>query len=109
VIVVALLALVAAMPPFTPKLLETGKQVYDLNCAACHGVRGRGDGPVAFAVKPPPRDLVKEPFKAGDRVDQIFHTVTNGLPNTRMVGYPHLKEIDRWALAYYVRALRIRL
>ena len=104
---VSALALIAAAPAPTPKLLEAGRQVYDVNCAACHGVTGQGDGPVAFAVKPPPRNLVKDPFKAGDRVEQIFRTVTDGLPNTRMVGYPHIEEIDRWALAYYVRAFRI--
>ena len=102
------LALVAAAPPPTPKLLETGKQVYDLQCAACHGATGQGDGPVAFAVKPPPRNLVKDPFKAGDSVDQIFKTVSEGLPNTKMVGYPSIKEVDRWAVAYYVRAFRIK-
>ena len=104
---IALLVLAAAAPPPTPKLLDTGKAVYDLNCAACHGASGQGDGPVAFAVKPPPRNLVKDPFKAGDNVDQIYNTITNGLPNTKMVGYPHIKEVDRWAMAYYVRALRI--
>jgi len=100
--------LVAAAPPPTPKLLETGKQVYDVNCAACHGATGEGNGPVAFAVKPPPRNLVKEPFKAGDNVDQNFKTVSTGLPNTKMVGSPTIKEVDRWALAYYVRAFRIK-
>lgn len=58
-------------------------------------------------MKPPPRNLVKDPFKAGDSVEQIFHTVSNGLPNTRMVGYPQIKEVDRWAVAFYVRAFRI--
>ena len=103
-----MLLLVAAAPTPTPKLLETGQQVYAINCAACHGATGKGDGPVAFAVKPPPRNLVDEPFKAGDSVEQIFKTVSTGLPNTRMVGYPQLKELDRWAVAYYVRAFRIK-
>ena len=102
------LALVAAAPPPTPELMKTGKQVYDVNCAACHGATGEGNGPVAFAIKPPPRNLVKDPFKAGDTVEQIFKTVSDGLPNTKMVGYPTIKEPDRWALAYYVRAFRIK-
>ena len=101
-------ASIAAAPPPTPKLLATGKAVYDINCAACHGVTGDGNGPVAFSVKPPPRNLVKEPFKAGDSVAQIYNTITNGLPNTRMVGYPQIKEVDRWAVAYYVRAFRLK-
>lgn len=97
----------ATPPAPTPELMKTGKAVYQINCAACHGVTGEGNGPVAFAVKPPPRNFVKEPFKAGDAVDQIFKTVTTGLPNTKMVGYPNLDEQQRWALAYYVRAFRV--
>lgn len=103
-----MLLLVAAAPTPTPKLLETGQQVYTVNCAACHGASGKGDGPVAFAVKPPPRNLVADPFKAGDSVEQIFKTVSAGLPNTKMVGYPQITEADRWAVAYYVRAFRIK-
>jgi high-affinity iron transporter len=107
-VAVLLAVLVAAAPAPTPKLLETGRQVYAINCAACHGVTGKGDGPVAFAVKPPPRNLVAEPFKAGDSVERIFKTVSTGLPNTKMVGYPQITEVDRWAVAYYVRAFRIK-
>ena len=95
-----------AAPAPTPRVLERGKSVYASACAACHGATGQGDGPVAFAVKPPPRNLAKDPFKAGDSVEQIYATITNGLPNTRMVGYPQIKPADRWALAHYVRSFR---
>lgn len=109
---VATVAAAPAKPPArTPALLATGKAVYEgtkAGCAACHGVTGEGNGPVAFAVKPPPRNLVKEPFKNGDSVERIYDTVTNGLPNTRMVGYPNLSDDERWALAYYVREFRAR-
>ncbi|HSD88351.1 MAG TPA: cytochrome c [Kofleriaceae bacterium] len=98
---------IAAPPAPTPKLLETGKSVYNINCAACHGEAGDGKGPVAFSIKPPPRNFKKDPFKAGDGVGEIFKTVTSGLPNTKMVGYPQLTEEQRWALAYYVRAFRV--
>jgi mono/diheme cytochrome c family protein len=108
-VVIILVARAFAAPPApAPALLSMGKTQYEANCAACHGATGEGDGPVAFAVKPPPRNFRKDPFKAGDAVPQIFVTVTNGLSNTRMVGYPQLKEEERWALAYYVRALRLR-
>jgi high-affinity iron transporter len=102
------IAVAAAPPSPTPKLLETAKQIYEINCQACHGATGEGNGPVAFAVKPPPRNFVKDAFKAGDSVEQIYTTVTKGLANTKMVGYPQIKDVDRWALAYYVRAFRIK-
>ena len=34
-----------------------GKQMYSSYCAPCHGVNGRGDGPVASALKQKPADL----------------------------------------------------
>ena len=86
--------------------MKLAKQTYDVTCAACHGATGEGNGPVAFAVKPPPRNFVKDEFKAGDRVEQIYKTVTSGLPGTKMVGYPSLDDDERWGLAYYVRAFR---
>jgi len=36
--------------------------VYRSRCAACHGVSGRGDGPLAASLNPPPRDFSKPTF-----------------------------------------------
>src|ERR1035437_1829888 len=35
----------------------SGKQMYTNYCAPCHGVDGKGHGPVATALKTPPPDL----------------------------------------------------
>ncbi len=101
---------VANTPRSTPELLAAGKATYEGSaggCAACHGVTGEGNGPVAFAIKPPPRNLVRDEFKGGDTVEKVFTTITLGLPGTRMIGYPQLTEADRWALAYYVKSFRV--
>ena len=34
-----------------------GKALFDANCASCHGVSGKGDGPVGAALTPAPRDF----------------------------------------------------
>ena len=34
-----------------------GKQMYVNYCASCHGIDGKGDGPVAQSLKMPPADL----------------------------------------------------
>jgi hypothetical protein len=36
---------------------SSGKQMFEAYCAACHGKEGKGDGPVAAALKAPPIDL----------------------------------------------------
>jgi hypothetical protein len=36
-----------------------GQQEFLRSCASCHGVSGKGDGPVAKSLKTPPADLTK--------------------------------------------------
>lgn len=99
----------AKPPPRTPAVLAAGKAAYEgsaAGCSACHGLTGEGNGPVAFAIKPPPRNFVSDELKGGDKVENVFTTITVGLTGTRMVGYPQLPEAERWAIAYYVLSFR---
>jgi len=43
--------------PVNKTAATSGKQMYASYCAPCHGVDGRGQGPVASALKTPPTDL----------------------------------------------------
>ena len=43
--------------PATTATPVSGKQMYGNYCAPCHGVNGRGDGPVGAALKSRPTDL----------------------------------------------------
>jgi mono/diheme cytochrome c family protein len=43
--------------PVNKTQATSGKQMYVNYCAPCHGVDGRGNGPVAAALKTPPTDL----------------------------------------------------
>ena len=36
---------------------NSGKQMFEAYCAVCHGKEGKGNGPVAAALKVPPADL----------------------------------------------------
>ena len=110
VLAVAAVALAQA-PARTPELLAAGRAAYEgqtAGCHACHGLTGEGNGPVAFALNPRPRNFTKDPFKAGDSVEQIYATITHGLPNTSMASYAHLSDDTRWALATYVQSFRPR-
>lgn len=40
-----------------PASLKRGRLLFKKYCTACHGDKGRGDGPAAAALKPPPSDL----------------------------------------------------
>ena len=93
-------------PPRTAALVDRGRASFNVNCAACHGVTGEGNGPVAFAVRPRPRNLRRDRLVQGDRVEQLFATITRGLPSGTMASYAQLPADERWALAYYVASLR---
>jgi hypothetical protein len=60
---------------------------------------------VGAALKPPPRDfnipLGQWTYAKGD-LKKVFDVISKGIPNTSMVKWEHLSELDRWALTYYV-------
>ena len=77
-------------------------------CAACHGVQGWGDGPVARTLAPPPRDFRRaDGFRNGSDVEAIAQTLATGLPGGGgMPLYPHLTLAERRSLALFVHSLR---
>ena len=102
-------AALAQAPAQTPALVAAGRAAYEgstAGCHACHGVTGEGNGPVGFALNPRPRNFTKDPFKGGDTVEQIYTTITNGLPGTSMASYAFLPDDTRRALAAYVQTFR---
>lgn len=44
--------------PVDPKILDQGAFIFRQNCAACHGLSGHGDGPLADYLAAPPANLV---------------------------------------------------
>lgn len=45
----------------------SGKEMYRAYCAACHGLEGKGDGPVAPLLRTPPADLTQLARKNGGK------------------------------------------
>ncbi len=98
-------------PPPSPKLIALGKQVYNQQCAACHGTGGRGDGEAAYLLYPKPRDFVAAKYRlvsTWDRVptnQDLFDSISRGMPGSAMPSWNHLPAQQRWALVYYVKSL----
>jgi len=66
---VALALLVALGCRYAPREEPSGAVLYARHCAACHGTEGRGDGPVAPALRRPASDLSLLARANGGRFD----------------------------------------
>lgn len=94
--------------PVTPKTapdLRLGARLYDLQCAACHGAQGRGDGPAGKGLEPAPSDFHDAERMASRSIYGLYSTITFGVKGTGMAAYRQLDESERWALAFYVADL----
>ena len=78
---------------------------YATHCAVCHGAAGRGDGPAAKGLTPPPADLTDAARQGRLSVFGLYNTITLGIKGTAMTGFPALSEAQRWALAFHVSTL----
>jgi mono/diheme cytochrome c family protein len=102
---------VPAPPTLAPGRLTRGKQLYaDAECLACHGERGRGDGPSAPRLRDnrdlpiAATDLTRpERFKNGARPEDVYRTLVTGLAGTPMPSYGDSLEPDQvWDLVFYL-------
>jgi mono/diheme cytochrome c family protein len=88
-----------------------GAALYAEQCASCHGTEGRGDGPAAYLLHPKPRDLTAARYRLVSTWegvptdDDLFRTITRGMPGSAMPSWRHLPERDRWALVAHVKSL----
>ena len=94
----------------TPQLLTLGKRTYEKQCVACHGVDGRGEGEAAYLLYPKPRDFSAGKFEmvsTWERVptdEDLFTTISRGMPGSAMPSWGHLSEEERWGLVHYVKS-----
>lgn len=92
-------------------LAQTGKRLYQQQCASCHGTSGKGDGPVAGGLAHKPADLTNHFHLApGKGDDYLFWRISEGgavapfkdmqsaMPAFKAV----LSESDRWAVLTYI-------
>jgi DMSO reductase family type II enzyme heme b subunit len=92
--------------------LELGRRLYDQHCAPCHGVDGSGQGPAAIWLFPKPRNFSAGLFKIQSTPpgtlpsdEDLFRSISQGLPGSAMPAFGYLGEAERWALVGYVKYL----
>jgi mono/diheme cytochrome c family protein len=84
--------------------LAAGQRLYAANCASCHGLSGRGDGPGSAELTPPPSDFADH-MRPGKHTDpQVFLAIHQGLRGSAMRSYKDELTADEiWQLVAYLR------
>jgi cytochrome c oxidase subunit 4 len=90
----------------TPELIAHGRELFSVQCVACHGPQGQGNGPAAAALNPHPRNFTQAVgWKNGRKPTMVFKTLKEGLPGSAMASFATLPADDRWALDAFVLSL----
>ncbi len=97
---------------------DTGKELFiKTNCNSCHGMEGKGDGPIAAALDPKPRNYTVGDFKFDANKDgtpggdeDLALVIKNGAQpyggSAMMMPNPTLSEADVKLLVTYIRSLK---
>jgi len=97
-----------AQPDQTPDL-DRGRELYEQRCVACHGEGGRGDGPAAQGIDPPPTSFA-DPRMDLLSLHHLYGTIRFGIDGTAMPAYADdLDPQAIWDVASFVAALGSRL
>jgi len=81
--------------------LSEGEALYASECAACHGVKGDGDGPAAMALPQRPSDFTDAARWSATAVGEKAWFVQSGIPGTSMAPRD-LEEDALWATLAFI-------
>jgi len=95
---------------------NAGRGLYTQNCAVCHGLDGRGEGPNAISLEKKPPNLTR-PFYKQYSDEFWFYRITEGVAGTRMPRWGDggsltdprggtLSHEQRWYLVAYLKTLQ---
>ncbi|HEY2902569.1 MAG TPA: cytochrome c [Polyangia bacterium] len=98
----AIRAGLALHSPYAPTaaVLDDGKGLFEIYCTPCHGQTGKGDGPLAGKIPPPP--AYRSERVLGFPAGRLFHVLTLG--SGKMPSYAaQLSPDERWKVIAYVQ------
>src|SRR5437868_9254222 len=96
--------LLAAYPvPLGPKQapdLSRGAQLFQQNCASCHGAKGDAQTAMARQLNPPPIAFADHHRASQRSPFALYQVINQGIEGTAMQSFAQLPDQDKWALAY---------
>lgn len=103
-------------PAASAEEVAHGKEVYEQNCASCHGAKGDGQGMCSAFLIPRPRNFTTAHFRLRSTPtgnlptdDDLFRVVSLGVVGTPMPPWKWLlNDADRWAVVQYLKTFSPR-
>lgn len=92
----------------TPAMLARGAEIYKANCVTCHGEFGKGDGPGAGVLNPPPRDHTDAAYMNTLTDKDIADVIKMGgaiKGRPLMPSHPQISGNDMDSLVAHIRTL----
>ncbi|MEE9583919.1 MAG: cytochrome c, partial [Candidatus Brocadiales bacterium] len=93
---------------------EADKAVYQKRCQGCHGEKGDGEGRAAVFLYPKPRDFTAGKFALRSTPtgqmptdDDLFKTVSNGIPGSSMPAFNYISEDERRNAIAHIKTLAL--
>lgn len=99
--------------PFPKSLVGNaakGKVFFNKNCAACHGVKGNGQGPRAYFNYPKPRNFLTEETHTLFNRPTLYKSITNGKVGTvmpawgKVLGDQEIADVAEYVFQQFVRS-----
>lgn len=89
-----------------PEMVARGELLFATNCAACHGARGQGDGPLSAEGLLSAANLTVSHARLHSDAD-LANWIRNGIPGTQMQGFgDRLSDQEVADLVAYIRDLQ---
>lgn len=89
--------------PKVPEAIESGRTLFDSQCAMCHGRKGDGRGDLAVSLKMKIPNLT-DPREHAKRTDgELFYILNHG--HYDMPAEKRLVDQNKWEIIHYMRTL----
>ncbi|MGH9808553.1 MAG: c-type cytochrome, partial [Terriglobia bacterium] len=89
--------------PSSAASIAAGQELYQQQCAGCHGDTGQGDGALGEELNPKPSNLTDADWKHGSTDGEIYTVIREGVKSTGMKGYSRkMTTYQVWDVVNYV-------
>lgn len=92
------------LAPMVAPHFDRGRELFQQNCASCHGENGDGQGSAGIGLDPPPIAFTDRERAQERSIFAFYQVIEQGIEDTSMASYATLPPQDRWDLALYASA-----